>query len=104
MNTSRRPLRLHTLGDWTASQAAALRQIVAAAERVDAVKTPDTLSDLHDAVDSAREVGVGWTKIGDTLGIASGNAYQRYRKRPSPFGRAARLAKLPAPEAHDARR
>jgi hypothetical protein len=27
-------------------------------------------------------MGIGWTKIGDTLGIASGNAYHRYRKRP----------------------
>ncbi|MDP9166675.1 MAG: hypothetical protein M3O32_11555 [Actinomycetota bacterium] len=38
---------------------------------------------LHAAVDAAREVGVEWGRIGDVLGIARGNAYQRYRRRQS---------------------
>ncbi|BBZ30124.1 hypothetical protein MMAD_44190 [Mycolicibacterium madagascariense] len=38
--------------------------------------------ELRDAVDAARDVGVEWGEIGTALGIARGNAYQRYRKRP----------------------
>jgi hypothetical protein len=34
---------------------------------------------VQDAVDAARNVGVGWEQIGETLGIARGNAYQRHR-------------------------
>lgn len=37
---------------------------------------------LQDAVDQARDAGVGWERIGDILGIARGNAYHRHRKRP----------------------
>jgi hypothetical protein len=36
---------------------------------------------MQDAVDAARSVGIGWEQIGETLGIARGNAYQRYRHR-----------------------
>jgi hypothetical protein len=36
---------------------------------------------VQDAVDAARNVGIGWEQIGETLGIARGNAYQRYRHR-----------------------
>ena len=36
---------------------------------------------VQDAVDAARSVGIGWEQIGETLGIARGNAYQRYRHR-----------------------
>lgn len=38
---------------------------------------------LRDAVDAARDAGVAWGTIGQKLGIARGNAYQRYRKRPA---------------------
>ena len=34
---------------------------------------------VQDAVDAARSVGIGWERIGETLGMARGNAYQRYR-------------------------
>ncbi len=60
----------------------AVQLLAAAAERAKVIGTPASRNDLHDAVDAARAVGVGWTRIGDTLGIASGNAYQRYRKSP----------------------
>jgi hypothetical protein len=36
---------------------------------------------VQDAVDAARSVDIGWEQIGQTLGIARGNAYQRYRHR-----------------------
>lgn len=38
--------------------------------------------ELRIAVDAARELDVEWGEIGTALGIARGNAYQRYRKRP----------------------
>jgi hypothetical protein len=66
-----------------AKQAAAVELLAAARQRFEAEDTADSRRDLQTAVDAARDVGVGWTRIGDTLGIASGNAYQRYRKRPS---------------------
>lgn len=66
---------------WTAEHDAAVQLLAAAAQRVQQSDTPDSRAALADAVDAARQGGVGWTKIGDTLGIASGNAYQRYRKR-----------------------
>lgn len=57
-------------------------ELLAAAARHDAAtRSPESKDDVRRAVDAARDVGVGWTRIGDTLGIASGNAYQRYRKR-----------------------
>lgn len=37
---------------------------------------------LRSSVDRARDVGMAWGRIGDILGIARGNAYQRYRRRP----------------------
>ncbi|GAB7066797.1 hypothetical protein H7J06_28380 [Mycobacterium hodleri] len=36
---------------------------------------------LQIAVDAARDAGVAWGEIGDVLGLARGNAYQRYRHR-----------------------
>lgn len=36
---------------------------------------------IQDAVDAARSVGIGWEQIGEILGMARGNAYQRYRHR-----------------------
>ena len=65
-------------------QAAALELLAVAAQEAEAADTEVTRCALRKAVDAARKVGVGWTKIGDVLGIASGNAYQRYRKRPAP--------------------
>lgn len=41
---------------------------------------------LHDAVDAARDAGVEWMAIGDVLGLARGNAYQKFRRRPEPSG------------------
>lgn len=38
---------------------------------------------LQDAVNEARDAGIGWEQIGDSLGIARGNAYHRYRRRPA---------------------
>lgn len=67
---------------WTSEHDAAVRHVAAAAQRVEESDTPDSRAALAEAVEAARKTGVGWTKIGDTLGIASGNAYQRYRKRP----------------------
>ena len=66
---------------WTAEQNAAVTAIAAAAEQARAAGTTEAHDQLRIAVDAARDLGVGWTRIGDTLGIASGNAYQRYRKR-----------------------
>jgi hypothetical protein len=39
---------------------------------------------LQAAVDAARDQRAPWGEIGSALGIARGNAYQRYRKRLSP--------------------
>ncbi|HYO04739.1 MAG TPA: hypothetical protein VET27_23835 [Mycobacterium sp.] len=38
---------------------------------------------LRDAIDAARDAGVAWGPIAERLGIARGNAYQKYRRRPS---------------------
>ena len=69
---------------------AALRRVEAAFDRVnelsplqDAEESARAKRVLHAAVDAAREVGVEWGRIGDVLGIARGNAYQRYRRRQS---------------------
>ncbi len=67
---------------WSAEQDDAVRQLAAAAEVAQRADTPASREQLRSAVDAARDAGVGWTKIGDTLGIASGNAYQRYRQLP----------------------
>jgi hypothetical protein len=39
-----------------------------------------TEAQLRAAVCAARQAGIEWGKIGDVLGIARGNAYQRYRR------------------------
>lgn len=41
---------------------------------------------LRAAVDAAREAGAEWMAIGDVLGIARGNAYQKFRRRPHAAG------------------
>lgn len=71
-----------------AQQDAAVELIAAAAQRVKNDDNSITRDELQTAVDHARSVGVGWTRIGDTLGIASGNAYQRHRKRTAPSAQA----------------
>jgi hypothetical protein len=38
--------------------------------------------DLQNAVDAARDLDIEWGPIGSALGIARGNAYQRYRRKP----------------------
>ncbi|TPG35772.1 hypothetical protein [Mycolicibacterium hodleri] len=38
--------------------------------------------ELQTAVDAARDLDVEWGRIGSALGIARGNAYQRYRRKP----------------------
>lgn len=68
-------------GHWTAEQDDAVAALRVAARHAEEAGTADSHSQLRCAVDAARAVGVGWTRIGDALGIASGNAYQRYRKR-----------------------
>ena len=39
-------------------------------------------SELQTAVDAARDLDVEWGQIGSALGIARGNAYQQYRRKP----------------------
>ena len=77
-NQPRNPKSRNT---WTAEHDAAVRHLADATQQVKEADTPISQEHLRAAVDAARELGVGWTRIGDTLGIASGNAYQRYRKR-----------------------
>lgn len=71
------------------SPAAALQSIADAAAAAEIAKRTATASEyeaarcaLQSAVDAARLIGIGWTKIGETLGIRRGNAYQRYRRPP----------------------
>lgn len=79
MNTQSRKTKSHR--GWTAEHDTAVRRLADAAREVQYSNTPDSQEQLRSAVDAARDIGIGWTKIGDTLGIASGNAYHRYRKR-----------------------
>jgi hypothetical protein len=80
MNVDRRGALTRTRS--MAEQDAAVETLAAAAALADQLRTPEYHDLLRAAVDAARDVGVGWMRIGDTLGIARGNAYQRYRKRP----------------------
>ncbi len=68
----------------TAAKQTRSRALIADAER-----------DLQVAIDRARDVDVLWGQIGLTLGIARGNAYQRYRKRHSGDGVAQSDVRLP---------
>jgi hypothetical protein len=68
--------------------AAAMDDITAAGRELTAVKKSGALGsvdraqrELQSAVDAARELGAGWGQIGAALGIARGNAYQRFRKK-----------------------
>jgi hypothetical protein len=40
--------------------------------------------EVRAAAEAARDAGLSWTQIGDALGLARGNAYQKYRRRPAP--------------------
>jgi hypothetical protein len=51
---------------------------------VSAVRAVTARHHLQLAVDAARDAGVAWSEIGDAVGIARGNAYQQFRRRPSP--------------------
>ena len=68
---------------WTVEQDAALERLASAARQATHVRTPESRELLQLAVDAARDAGVGWTRIGDALDMAGGNAYQKYRKRHS---------------------
>jgi hypothetical protein len=66
----------------------ALQDIAEAMDRVTATKRTHSTElieeaerELQGAVDAARDRHVQWGEIGAVLGIARGNAYQRYRKR-----------------------
>ena len=82
-----------------ASTATALQAVRAAGERVKAAKRTRSLpliaraqDELQRTVDAARDADVEWGRIGSALGIARGNAYQKYRRRgqhaPLRYGRA----------------
>ena len=67
---------------WTTDHDDAVLRLAEAVQRVRDEDTPATQQQLRSAVESARDAGLGWTTIGNTLGIASGNAYSKYRRRP----------------------
>jgi hypothetical protein len=48
-----------------------------------AAEVTEARQHLRTAVGAARDAGATWMHIGDRLGIARGNAYQRYRERPA---------------------
>lgn len=80
------PRKPKVRNNWTTAHDDAVARIATAAERMERSDSPGTRAALFEAVEAARVAGIGWTKIGDALGIASGNAYQRYRKRPNTAG------------------
>ena len=68
--------------------AAALDDVATAGRELDAAKQAGSVGaldraqrELQSAVDAARELGAGWGQVGAALGIARGNAYQRFRKK-----------------------
>jgi hypothetical protein len=74
---------------------AAIRSISLAAEacaqakgRRDVDSTAAAELQLLTLVQAAIEGGMSWQSVGDILGLARGNAYQRYRRRPQPWFRA----------------
>jgi len=58
-----------------------LEQARHALDRAANADIPAARLEVQAAAEAARDAGCGWTQIGDVLGIARGNAYQRYRKR-----------------------
>lgn len=77
-----------TMDPDSAVVAAAMADVATAGRELAAAKqsgAPDSLEriqrELQSAVDAARALGAGWGQIGAALGIARGNAYQRFRKK-----------------------
>lgn len=77
----------HTEASPAARTATALQGIEAAAVGLTAAKrtrSADVIAhaqhELRVAVHAARDLDVQWGSIGSALGIARGNAYQRYRR------------------------
>jgi hypothetical protein len=64
-----------------ADVATAGRELAAAKQSGDVGSVDRIQRELQSAVDAARELGAGWGQIGAALGIARGNAYQRFRKK-----------------------
>jgi hypothetical protein len=60
---------------------AAHHRLVAANATGGALDIQAAQHQLQIAVDAARDADVAWGEIGDALGLARGNAYQRYRHR-----------------------
>ena len=61
-------------------QAQAMLERARRQHRRDAVRAAQ--HQLRAAVAAASDAGVTWMQIGDVLGMARGNAYQQYRRRP----------------------
>lgn len=77
----------------------ALHDIAIAGAALDTAKRARSIEAVSQAeremratVDAARDLGVAWGRIGLALGVARGNAYQRFRRKPCPTGRARRTA------------
>ena len=71
-----------------ASVDAAMTDVAAAGRKHDAAKRDGRVEalesakrELQGAVDAARALGAEWGQIGAALGIARGNAYQRFRRK-----------------------
>ncbi len=68
----------------------AMHRVIAAGSGLAAAKTPRSVeliacahTELQSAVDAAQDLDIEWGQIGLALAIARGNAYQRYRRKPS---------------------
>jgi hypothetical protein len=79
-------IRIEPPAGWIA---AALRGVATAGDGLAAAKRTRSAvlvecaqREVQIAVDAARDLGVEWGQIGSALGIARGNAYQRYRRKP----------------------
>jgi hypothetical protein len=72
---------------WAAARTLALADLqrawdAAAADTAPSCDAPAAQSALGQAVDAARANHCSWGDIANVLGIARGNAYQRYRTKP----------------------
>lgn len=79
-------IHARTSGDWVT---AALDAIAVAANELNAAKRTRSAAtiagaqrELQNTVDAARDLDVEWGRIASVLGIARGNAYQRFRRKP----------------------
>ena len=57
------------------------RELAAAKQAGQADAIGNAQQNMQGAVDAARDLGIEWGQIGAALGIARGNAYQRFRRR-----------------------